>query len=168
MSKTIVLVFTSRIKVKNIVLVATSSVKVLSISRLLGSQVLPTVAATHTCTRTSSPASPEATQMPSFHCKGWVALHIQAIQICPHLLIRQRASPSLYMCQTGQQRLRSIWEEQHSRKSQTPWSRVEDHTNLQQEYKLTNTSGEGVYTPGYIRSRSMVLGVLPESSIVLA
>ena len=76
MSRTIVLVFTSRIKVKNIVLVATSSVKVLGISRLLGSKVLPTVAATHACTRTSSPASPEATQMPSFHCKGWATLHI--------------------------------------------------------------------------------------------
>ena len=58
MSRTIVLVFTSRIKVKNIiVLVATSSVKILSISRLLGSKVLPTVAATHACTRTCQPRS---------------------------------------------------------------------------------------------------------------
>ena len=67
MNRTIVLVFTSRVKVKNIiVLVATSSVKILSIGRLLGSKVLPTVAATHACTRTSSPASPEAMQKPSF------------------------------------------------------------------------------------------------------
>ena len=71
MSRTIVLVFTSRVKVKNVMaLVATSSVKILSISRSLGSEVLPTVAATHACTRTSSSASPKATQMPSFSMQG--------------------------------------------------------------------------------------------------